>query len=227
METVSAADQENKRKPSRAGSVPPARATTPVNSTQSYVPGNKAKPGVVRPGSTLSQSAPSKRQRLGENHTSGPTAGHHASTQRAPLGAYRGGNGVGSSPTKGHSKTPIGGSSLPRPVSLAVPKPGTQHHALGHGRMPGTVIPGGGDTYSTSGGAKGYGSGRYASATAASGYDRTGSMTMGKMMKKSSRARRESFKPRPSMDDMGVSVGLGARWAGFGGAVQEEDDEGY
>jgi protein regulator of cytokinesis 1 len=44
-------------------------------------------------------------------------------------------------------------------------------------------------------------------------------------MKKATRARRESFKPRPSIDDRD---GLGAhgRWGGLAGSVREED-EGY
>lgn len=242
METVSAADQENKRKPPRAGSVP-ARSTTPVNSLHAYVPGSKG--GVVtpaiRPGSA-SQSVPNKRQRLGEPATapghqrqaSGGN-GHTPSYGRAPLGAYRGGNSASGrhvSPSKVPGKTPIGGqSSLPRPVPLAmpVPKPGTQHHALGHGRVPtganyGTGYAGGRSTSSAAGSTSGgYGS-RYASGGL--GY---GAGAGGGVLKKATRARRESFKPRPSVDAMGMSVGMGShggRWAGLTGSVREED-EGY
>jgi protein regulator of cytokinesis 1 len=48
------------------------------------------------------------------------------------------------------------------------------------------------------------------------------------MMKKATRARRESFKPRSSADamDLGISVGGGPRWGG-GFTVREEEDEGY
>ena len=237
METVSAADQENKRKQPRAGSVPP-RATTPVNSSHGYVPGVKT--GVVTPAvrtssQLTSQSVPNKRQRLGENSSSAT----YSSGTRAPFGAHRGGNGPSGiarpvSPTKMSNKTPSGGgSSLPRPAALAmvIPKPGTQHHALGHGRVPSTVIYGAGvtgvNTYSSgtrstsSSTALGYGrvlSGAYSKANAVSGPTE---------MKKAARAHRESFKPRPSMDstlDFGVSVGVsGGRWGG-GYTVKEEDE---
>ncbi|RDB26715.1 Anaphase spindle elongation protein 1 [Hypsizygus marmoreus] len=244
METVSAAEQENKRKPARAGSVPP-RATTPVNSTHAYVPGTKI--GVVtpavRPG-PASQSVPNKRQRLGtaeppslghhRQGSGGNTNGHASSHNRAPLGAYRGANSAGNgtratSPSKIPARTPSGAhSSLPRPVphDMPVPKPGTQYHALGHGRVPSAV------SY-----AAGYAAGRSTSSTASvtsGGYGvryASGGCNAAGMMKKASRARRESFKPRPSMDgvDMGMSVGLGGhggRWPGLAGSVREED-EGY
>lgn len=252
METVSAADQENKRRPTstRAGSVP-ACATTPVNSASTgYVPG--AKTGVVTPavrtreqagGGSGSQSVPSKRQRIGgEQATSTPVYG-----VRAPLGAHRGVNGGGngnghlrsSSPTKIPSKSLSGGgaSGLPRPATMGmvVPKPGTQHHALGHGRVPTSVIygtgayaPGGMGVRSASVSVSGYGSaGRAASG---GGYGKMAGVGVGAgaggMAKKATRAKRESFKPRPSVDamDMGVSVGHGTkRWDG--GFTVNEDEE--
>ena len=43
------------------------------------------------------------------------------------------------------------------------------------------------------------------------------------LAKKASRARRESFKPRPSMEN-DWAVG-GGRYAGFAGAVKEEDED--
>jgi len=243
MEAVSAADQENRRKPPRAGSVPP-RATTPVNSLHAYVPGTKT--GVVtpavRPGSA-SQSVPNKRQRLGELSTGhqrqgsgGNSNGHASSYGRAPLGSYRGGNvsggtnGRSQSPSKIPGKTTSGGqSSLPRPatvLAMPLPKPGTQHHALGHGRVPSAM----GYTGSHDAGTVGRSVSSAAGLTS-SVYDRYGSgrsayVAVG-VMKKATRARRESFRPRPSMDDreMGLSVGLG-RWGGLAGSVREED-EGY
>ena len=232
METVSAADQENRRKPPRAGSVPP-RATTPVNSSNLYVPGVKT--GVVTPAvrsasHISSQSVPNKRQRLGEN-LSGHTP-DYAGGARAPLGASRSNNGGGSgicraaSPTKIPSKTPTsGGSSLPRPaaISMIMPKPGTQHHALGHGRVPSSVVYGGGDGGYPAGvrsHASSQGYGRFPS----SGYVKKGDEC--EMMKKATRARRESFKPRPSVDAMDLGVGVGTRWGG-GFTVKEEEDEGY
>ncbi|KAF8066744.1 microtubule associated protein [Lyophyllum atratum] len=236
METVSATDQENKRKPARAGSVPP-RATTPVNSTGSYVPGSKSVTPAVRPGSAVSsQSVPNKRQKLGEptlsmhNRQGSGGKGHTPSygTSRPPLGTYRGGNsGTGPravSPSKIPGRTPGGGlSSLPRPapVAMPVPKPGTQHHALGHGRVPSSAAYGGARTTSAAGMTSGTYGARYASA--GSGYGAPA------VMKKATRARRESFKPRPSVDgDMalggGHGGGYGGRWPGLAGSVREEDE---
>jgi len=237
METVSAADQENRRKPPRAGSVPP-RATTPVNPSNSYVPGVKT--GVVtpavRPAShNSSQSVPNKRQRLGENLSSEHTPNYPGGA-RAPLGASRINNGGSSgmhraaSPTKIPSKTPnaSGGSSLPRPaaISMIMPKPGTQHHALGHGRVPSSVVYGsasGGGSYPA--GVRSNTSSQSYGRFPSSGYAKKGEESG---MKKATRARRESFKPRPSVDamDLGMSVGVGGtRWGG--GFTVREEDEGY
>ncbi|KAH9475907.1 Anaphase spindle elongation protein 1 [Psilocybe cubensis] len=250
MESVSAADQENKRKPSsRAGSVP-ARATTPTGSS-GYVPGTKT--GVVTPAVRTreqagngSQSVPSKRQRVGEHAASTPVYG-----VRAPLGTHRGvntsnsnsnsnGHLRSSSPTKIPSKSLSGGvgSGLPRPAGLTLgmvqPKPGTAQHALGHGRVPTSVIYGAsayapGSMGVRSASVMGYGSGgRTASGgAAAGGYGKAGSVAgAGGIAKKSTRARRESFKPRPSVDvvDIPVAVGHGTkRWGG--GYTVNEDEE--
>ena len=235
METVSAADQENRRKPPRAGSVPP-RATTPVNPPNSYVPGVKS--GVVtpavRPASHSSSSVPNKRQRLGENLLSGHTP-IHVDGVCAPLCASRSNNGGGSgtyravSPTKIPSKKPnSSGESRPPAISMIMPKPGTQHHALGHGRVPSSVLYGGGV------GSGSYPAGVRSSTASSQSYGRfpsSGYVKKGDesgMMKKATRASRESFKPRPSMDamDTGMSVGVsGARWGG--GFTLKEEDEGY
>lgn len=237
METVSAADQENRRKPPRAGSVPP-RATTPVNPSNSYVPGVKtgAVTPAVRPALHSSSSVPNKRQRLGENLLSGHTP-IHADGVRAPLCASRSNNGGGSgmyravSPTKIPSKKPnFSGDSSSRPpaISMIMPKPGTQHHALGHGRVPSSVVYGGAV------GSGSYPAGVRSSTASSQGYGRFPSSDYAKkvdesgMMKKATRASRESFKPRPSMDalDMGMSVGVsGTRWGG--GFTLKEEDEGY
>ncbi|KAG6833143.1 hypothetical protein H0H87_010857 [Tephrocybe sp. NHM501043] len=227
METVSATDQENKRRPPRAGSVP-ARATTPVNSVNSYVPGSKT----ARPASA-SQSVPNKRQRLNPDPSGQPRQasggkGRTASygTNRPPLGSHRGGN-VGtrvrstSSPSKMTGRKPNGSeTSQPRPTAVAmpVPKPGTQHHALGHGRVPSNAA-----YLRVSSTSAGMTSGVYGAR-----YARSGSGAPA-VAKKATRARRESFKPRPSFDaDMGVSVGLGSyrgRWPGLTGSVREEEEE--
>ncbi|KAF8901151.1 microtubule associated protein-domain-containing protein [Gymnopilus junonius] len=229
MEVVSAADQENKRKQPRAGSVPP-RATTPVNSAKGYIPGVKT--GVVTPAvrtssQMASQSVPNKRQRLGDGSSSGATPGY-SSTARAPLGTHRGGNiatGIAraSSPTKIPTKTPGSGHrSGSATLAMVIPKPGTQHHFLGHGRVPSTVIYGAGvagvNSYRSTSSSGGHG--RVPSAGYTKGAGQTG------VVKKATRVRRESFKPRPSVDnmDLGVSVGAsGGRWGG-GYTVKEEDE---
>lgn len=215
-ETASAADQENRKKNvPRAGSVPP-RSTTPVNSSNHYVPGSgpygvSSGKGVVTPavrsGSAMGGTS-NKRPRLGD----APSGGQG----RAVLGAHRSntnGHRV-ASPSKisGPTKTP--GSSLPRPVTVSlsmhmpIPKPGTQHHALGHGRVPSgmEVSTGYGQRNFSSAGSRGYG----VAATVQS--------------KKVSRARRESFKPRPSVDDW--EHGHGSKWGGFAGASVKEEEEG-
>ena len=163
METVSATDKENAKrgKRARAGSVPP-RSKTPSNPPHHYLPatthggggggGHSTKNGgagavtpAVRPGSSMAMSAQptSKRPRLGLGestaaHNNAPAHGHpqpYLGSSRGP-GAHRPG-----SPSKIPSKPSSSSSSLsslPRPVPLAmpVPKPGTAHHALGHGRVP-------------------------------------------------------------------------------------------
>ncbi|KAF9044417.1 microtubule associated protein-domain-containing protein [Panaeolus papilionaceus] len=222
LETVGAAEQENKRKPGRAGSVP-ARATTPPTNNV-YVPGSRsgAVTPAVRSSSHLSTSSvPNKKQRLTEPPS---TMGRKG---RAPFGSTRGGNGVNmraSSPSKIPSVTPkTTTSALPRPaaIGMIVPKPGTQHHALGHGRVPSSVIYGAGVT-----------GGSYPRSTSSAGYGRTTSATYGKAQpapapaRKASRSRRESFKPRPSMDaaDFPPAVGTGgSRW-GAAYTVREEDE---
>jgi len=246
METIGAADQENRRKPPRAGSVPP-RATTPVNTTHGYMHGTKSGNVVTPAVRTISQvsgsgsqSVPNKRQKLGENVS---TAGAFASTARVPLGGHRGVNIAATnarapSPTKLPTKTPStmgltssGVSSLPRSAALAmvVPKPGTQHHALGHGRVPTSVIYGAGVSGVPSGGYVPSASIRSlsCSTTVTGGYGRsTSSSSQGPAPKKPSRAVRESFKPRPSVEcalDSRVNAAGGKRrWDGF--TVNEEDE---
>ncbi|KAF8632656.1 hypothetical protein AX17_004789 [Amanita inopinata Kibby_2008] len=248
-DSVSTQDQENANRRnkfgSRAGSVPP-RATTPLGSSapHGYVPGTKT--GVVTPavrsaGSMGSQSVPNKRQRVGESHSGGYVNSGTAHVQRAPLGTYRGGNmtvtGMGrpNSPTKIPAKTPGGSgshSALPRPVvvpiAMPIPKPGTQHHALGHGRLPHsnpTAVP----AYAArSSSTSGLNYGRYTS-----GPDTA--VARASTGRKSLRAKRESFKPRPSIDGLPPPVDLRAshaagRWTGgyrSTTSVKEEVEEGY
>lgn len=228
METASANDKENTKrgKPARAGSVPP-RSKTPLNPPHHYLPatthggahskGTGTVTPAVRPGSSMATSQPSKRPRLGESTAAHNNVPAHAAptylgSSRGP-GAHRPG-----SPSKIPSKTSM--SSLPRPVPIAmpVPKPGTVHHALGHGRVP-----------SAQAAPHSYGLAqsqmRATSAASAMSYSRgygAPALNASVLAKKASRARRESFKPRPSMEnDWAMS---GGRYAGFAGAVKEEED---
>ncbi|KAF8994013.1 microtubule associated protein-domain-containing protein [Cyathus striatus] len=231
VQNVSAADQENRKKP-RAGSVPP-RATTPVHLAQGYVPGTKT--GVVtpavRPGSTIgSHSMPNKRQKLGEtvtvHHGTARTPGSVTNGHRAPLSSHRGANSNSlgmvrsASPTKIPTRTPSGSlrSGFEHTnIAMPVPKYGSQHNILGHSRAANT----GGNAYarSTSGG---YSRGP-CTGSLGSSYGRSSST----VAKKTARAKRESFKPRPSVDAMDSKVSAGAassKWR-FTASVKEEDEE--
>ncbi|KAI0826615.1 microtubule associated protein-domain-containing protein [Trametes gibbosa] len=243
METMPAADKENgnKRVGGRAGSVPP-RATTPANGHYLTAPasghGGASKSGVVtpavRPASSMSnsQSVPNKRPRLGE----ATTTHNNAPPSRGPLSSSRGAHNRAASPTKIPlpGKTPVGMSSLPRPVPIAmpVPKPGTAHHALGYGRVPSAQQLSSSHSYQPGIRAASYMS---TTSTTSSTYSRGLGSSVGSnaavVAKKASRARRESFKPRPSVDEdwakgVGLSDGAGARrWAGLAGAAVKEEDE--
>ncbi|KAF7377604.1 hypothetical protein MSAN_00183200 [Mycena sanguinolenta] len=235
MQTMSAADQENagsnangKRKPSpsgRATSVP-ARATTPTP-LGSYAPRSGVVTPAVRPPPGNSNSQPTKRART---DTVTPS---YTFSKPAPLGAHRGGNGVAhnSSPSKiplsRTTPTGIPGRAQTRapapPFGITKPVGGTlaQYQALGHGRGPTTGYAGvrsASVSISTASisSAGSYGAtGRYASASGGNG-----------VAAKASRARRESFKPRPSVDaDLGAAQPAGGRWGFEGAMVKEEENE--
>ncbi|KAF8737335.1 hypothetical protein AX14_013020 [Amanita brunnescens Koide BX004] len=211
-ESVGAQDQENmnrRGKPSsRAGSVP-ARATTPVGAgaTQGYVPTTKT--GVVtpavRPATSMgSRSVPNKRQRVGGTHSASYINSGASHPQRAPLGAYRGGNTAAArstSPTKIPTKT----SSMKHvPIAMPVPKAGAHH--LGHGRLPG------GDVYPRSVSSSALNHGRYASGSSIAAPHGSGHGVARKPL----RVRRESFKPRPSIDNEALPIARprAGRWTG-------------
>ncbi|KAK2460002.1 hypothetical protein APHAL10511_008008 [Amanita phalloides] len=217
METVSAQDQENTtrrgKQSSRSGSVPP-RSTTPSGTGASQVHASGTRTGVVtpavRPATSMgTRSMSNKRQRIGDPHsgTYVNMGGSHA--QRAPLGAYRGGNmaatGRSGSPSKIPTKT--SGSAMKQVlIAMPIPKLGTQHHVLGHGRLPigrGSAHP----TRSISSSVVNYG--RYATGPSMVTLENTG--------RRSLRARRESFKPRPSIDKV-----VSGRWTGGYRSVREE-----
>ncbi|KAH9925793.1 microtubule associated protein-domain-containing protein [Fomitopsis serialis] len=232
METVGANDKENNKRSktpgARAGSVPP-RSKTPSNPHITTCLRRRTSSGVVtpavRPGSSMAASSqPSKRPRLGEStaaHTNVPAHGAPAylGSSKGP-GAQRPG-----SPSKIPGRTPstaIPTSSLPRPVPLAmpVPKPGTVHHALGHGRVPSAQAQSSYHPYQSS-----HNQTRSTSSTSSTAYRSYGAPALSSnvLAKKASRARRESFRPRPSMEN-DWAVG-GGRWAGFAGAVVKEEED--
>lgn len=238
LETVGAADKENARKNKpRAGSVPP-RSTTPSYSNNNHV-GSAPRGGsgtvtpAVRPSSSMSmahsQSVPNKRPRLG---TSTSTA-----SGRAPLGSANANpnmnSGVGGMSSNAHphkaNKTPT--SSLPRPAArhpTHPPMPINTHSRNEYG-------PAGiGMGYATS--LREQQQNRITS-TASLATTATTFAVMGAAALKghvasnglrASRNRRESFKPRPSMDSVGTwagAEGVGGRWGGFAGSAVQEEDE--
>ncbi|KZT25862.1 hypothetical protein NEOLEDRAFT_1132852 [Neolentinus lepideus HHB14362 ss-1] len=199
-------DKENKKRAkSRSGSVPP-RAKTPSNLGPSHNTHSRGTvTPAVRPGSSLSQSQSSKRARLGDSTSSQPNSSS-SNTYRTRLGSSTSSRSHHTGPTPMKSGLPVKSTpSLPRPTTIPAPKPGTQHYALGHGRGP---------------------------SAAASSYDsysaRTASSSVGALAAISTNtgltrrnvragAKRESFKPRPSVDcDAGMGGAPGPRRA-YGG----------
>jgi protein regulator of cytokinesis 1 len=209
VETYGATEKENqgKKKPASTGKsgTVPARATTPFNNSavasnhHNYAPSSSTYgKGVVTPAvrpapPSSSQSVPNKRQRLGDSTS------NHLTVSRATLGVSRGpgANGRTSPKSVSRIKTPSY-TSLPRP--MPIPKPGTQQHALGHGRVPSSQS-------------------RLASSTST----RVPSGAAGRPSRNTGRTRRESFKPRPSMDDDWAADAR--RWVA--NAVVKEEDEDY
>ena len=189
-------DKENQgNKKGRAGSAQPKqRATTPFSENpnhHNYVPTSSVNgKGVVTPAvrpapSSITHSAPNKRQRLGDSVTVAPMTVTRSTSRGPPPSNQR-----------TRSKTPV--SSLPRPITA--PKPGTQHHALGHGRVP--------------------------SAQRSAPPSRLGSSTRSttsslQSSRSGGRVRRESFKPRPSTD--GDWAGAAGRWR-TDNVVREEEE---
>ncbi|KAJ6611195.1 microtubule associated protein-domain-containing protein [Mycena sp. CBHHK59/15] len=238
LQTVSAADQENagihnttagagKRKPSPAGARStnthvPARATTPTP-LHAYAPRTGIVTPAVRPapgGATGSQ--PSKRARTET------TPGYVFGTGKpAALGARNGGSAPrAASPSKiplSRVAPPAFGIGIPRPTGAQV-----GYHALGHGRGPSggyrsasaSLSVSTASSISSTGSAYGPGAGRYASGGA------YGAGT------KAARVRRESFKPRASVDaevqwELGAANAAGTRWGFEGVIVKEEENEDY
>ncbi|KAJ7768251.1 microtubule associated protein-domain-containing protein [Mycena metata] len=238
-----------KRKPSpsggpggRATSVP-ARATTPTP-LSSYAPraGNGVVTPAVRPapGNSNSNSQPPNKRARTETT---PSYGHGFG-KPAVLGAHRGGNGVGGHGRSSPSKIPLSRTTptglpmpargAPPPFGIFPPKPGhgaqmqAGYQALGHGRGPTTGYGGGAmrsasasiSTASISSAGSSFGiGGRYASANG---------QGPSNIQAKAQRARRESFKPRASVDNVDSGAPhAGARWGFEGIMVKEEENEEY
>jgi protein regulator of cytokinesis 1 len=218
LSATGAADKENRpgAKP-RAGSVPP-RMTTP-----NFTTGKGAVTPAVRPASSMgcsqSQSVPSKRPRLAEtNGTQVPSF--------VPRSV--GGPSVGGAchpPSKIAMPVPVrGGSSVlplhaPRAVSATIPR---QHAALGIGRPPSRQPrPQASSVGSAQSqlAARSYSARSVGSALVPSTSQSRNPQTIAV---KAKRARRESFRPRPSGDWKAVSQG---RYGGLEEDALKEEDE--
>jgi len=198
--------KENKR--ARPGAPPPARGSSaPPRSISPSDTGHRR--GVTRPASAGLQGSepPLKRARLGDSTDKGPNLASSAAS-------------LGKATSRIAMPVPVRagpGSALPRAVS--VPRIVAQHAALGHGRVPSTQHtrhPNGPRSVSTS---------HISNPRGAPSTTRRVVSTA----QKASRARRESFRPRPSVEVI-KSVSLSGRYAGLAdGAVEElieeENDE--
>lgn len=206
--------------PTRAGSVP-ARATTPETHAQNRRAAMGSRPASAgatkRPASAASDNPGSKRQRLGD---AGVNRGQGVD-RVPPVPPLPGTGTAGTGTTKLAMPMPVkaSNSTIPRPTAIRA----GQHATLGHGRAPPhpnvragvrQVSAPAGRSLVANAGKTGIG---LAGKTGSGAPD----------PKKASRARRESFKPRPSVD---------AGWApsapvpkygpgGLGDGVREEDED--
>jgi hypothetical protein len=208
LSTAGAADKENRRgAKARAGSVPP-RATTPNSA-----PGKGAITPAVRPASSMgcsqSQSMPSKRPRLAEtNVTQGPGF--------VPRSASGPSAGAGHPPSKIAMPVPVRGSvHAPRAVSATIPR---QHAALGIGRPPSKQPRPQASSVSSAQ----LSSRSYSTRNVGSGLGTSTSRNPQTIALKAKRARRESFRPRPSGDWKAVPQG---RYGGLEEDALKEEDE--
>ncbi len=209
-ETVEASDKENAKKP-RAGSVPP-RSKTPGLPTSSI----STKP--LSSGSdSLSHSVPNKRPRLASSSSRINTDVYSQETlpHRTPFSSRSGVDNIKSPTEDGppgsvfkHGRTQS--SSLPRPKSITkthVP-PIPQVHRPGYGNAIGLGYPSGGAPHEAP----------------RSVSENKPAMPAVRSMRN---ARRESFKPRTSVDSMSFmahrDVG-GSRFVSYGQTVKEEDE---
>ena len=209
--SAGAGDKENRRgAKGRAGSVPP-RATTPNSA-----PGKGTVTPVVRPASSMgcsqSQSVPNKRPRLAEtNVPQGP--------RFVPRSVSGPSAGAGHPPSKIAMPVPVRASVIPvqapRAVSATIPR---QHAELGIGR-PSSRQP---RPQAASVGSVQLSSRSYGTRNAGSGHGTSTSRNPQVVALKAKRARRESFRPRPSGDWKAVPPG---RYGGLEEDALKEEDE--
>lgn len=192
MEAVAAAEQENKRR-SRTGSIS-SRATTPVNSSNmnGHAPNSRAvTPAFKRnssSSSSTSQFVSNKRQKLSSGRKN----------IRAPLGNHRG-NDI---QTRPEPSTQTPGSRV---------KSSSRSRNLGHGRTPSAAVH--------SSGSRSVSAQVHGSLIPAFGRPHNASRSLPgaspAISTKSSRAKRESFKPRPSEAPAGIGIGKSQRCRTF------------
>jgi hypothetical protein len=184
---TAAAEQESKRRnqPSRAGSIPP-RGTTPStnsNVSQGHAPPpppatSSKKPGTVRPAPPGSQSAPNKRMKLMSEPPPSVSRPNTRSQQRGRLASNRpAANGTKTAAATSRSVSSphkFGGSSVSRPTPMTA---GSRTGGMARNRA--------------------------MSAASTVGTTQKVASTPNpaqQALKKAALARRESFKPRPSVD---------------------------
>jgi Ase1/PRC1/MAP65 family protein len=220
LNATGAADKENRRgTKARAGSVPP-RATTPNSA-----PGKGVVTPAVRPASSMGRahSVPSKRPRLAETNNNGPQV-----AAAVPGFVPRCASSSDRPPSKIAMPVPVRASVLPLPAPRAVsatvvPK---QHVALGIGRPPSRgPMTSGGVGAATHHHHLSSSSNSYRVRSVGSGLGTTTSRNPQTVALKAKRARRESFRPRPSGDWQSA-----APQGRYGGGVDEhalikEEDE--
>jgi Ase1/PRC1/MAP65 family protein len=208
LSAASAADKENRTK-ARAGSVPP-RTTTP-----NCAPGKGVVTPAVRPASSMGrvQSVPSKRPRLAETANVPQVPGF------VPRSASGASAGASHRPSKIAMPVPVRATfptvlpmPAPRAMSATVPK---QHAALGIGRPPSR------EPLASNVGTA-HLSGSYRVRSVGSGLGTSTSRNPQTIALKAKRARRESFRPRPSGDWQAVPPG---RYGGLDEHALKEEDE--
>ncbi|THH10768.1 hypothetical protein EW146_g8269 [Bondarzewia mesenterica] len=233
--TSLSADKENAKRKSgqRAGSVP-LRATTPSNPEPIYgyghTGGKRSVTPAVRPASSQgTHSRPNKRPRLGDATSSYGNA-------TVPRGRAAPSTGLAMPVPKPAASLSTSTSSLPRPRALAAPRTGIQHHSLGHDRMPSTAVRNSGRAHTSAAGQRGSRQAPRAVSASAAGVYRSAGGPLNSvarpnpqmLARKASRARRESFKPRPSVNGpWALPRPTAGKHGGFDGVVVKEEEEDY